>query len=101
MSEGEKLRHHGIDVRRIATLARIHFSEEESESLLLDVDSILEHLDKISTVCVDGVEPSAHSFPLCNVLRSDEVGETFSADCTLMNAPKRRNNQIIVPKVVE
>jgi aspartyl-tRNA(Asn)/glutamyl-tRNA(Gln) amidotransferase subunit C len=50
---------------------------------------------------VDGVEPTAHAFPRYNVWDKDLARKPFSVDLALQNAPKSRNEQILVPKVVE
>ena len=50
---------------------------------------------------MDGVEPTAHAFPRYNVWDQDIAKTPFSIDLALQNAPKSRNEQILVPKVVE
>jgi aspartyl-tRNA(Asn)/glutamyl-tRNA(Gln) amidotransferase subunit C len=52
-------------------------------------------------VNVEGVEPTAHAFPRYNVWDEDVSVEGFSADDALLNAPKARSEQVVVPKVVE
>ncbi|MDR2737801.1 MAG: Asp-tRNA(Asn)/Glu-tRNA(Gln) amidotransferase subunit GatC [Puniceicoccales bacterium] len=91
----------GIDIDRIATLARIHFSEEERADLRRNLDSILGHFEKLSEIDITGVEPSAHAFPLYDVLREDVAGPVFDLETALQNAPKQRNGLVVVPKVVE
>jgi aspartyl-tRNA(Asn)/glutamyl-tRNA(Gln) amidotransferase subunit C len=98
---GAKDGHSRVDIDRIATLARIHFTDEEKDALRTDLLSILDHFGKLAEVDVEGVEPSAHAFPLYNVLRGDDPGPAFDPETALGNAPKQRNNLVIVPKVVE
>jgi len=43
----------------------------------------------------------AHPFPVFNVLGEDEPSETFTPEVALANAPKQRDNQLVVPKVVD
>jgi aspartyl-tRNA(Asn)/glutamyl-tRNA(Gln) amidotransferase subunit C len=52
-------------------------------------------------VNVEGVEPTAHAFPRYNVWDEDIAVEGFSADDALLNAPKARSEQVVVPKVVK
>ncbi|MDR1595353.1 MAG: Asp-tRNA(Asn)/Glu-tRNA(Gln) amidotransferase subunit GatC [Puniceicoccales bacterium] len=99
--ESDKNSKHSMDIDRVAMLARIHFSDGEKKELARNFDSILKFLGKLLEVNVDGVEPSAHAVPLYNVMRGDESGETLPRELALGNAPKKRDNQIIVPKVVE
>ncbi|MDR1433178.1 MAG: Asp-tRNA(Asn)/Glu-tRNA(Gln) amidotransferase subunit GatC [Puniceicoccales bacterium] len=91
----------GIDIDRVATLARIHLTERERSDFRESLNSILAFLSKLSEIDVNGVEPSAHAMPLYNVLRDDVPGKTFDSETALANAPKQRNNLVIVPKVVE
>ncbi|MDR1413526.1 MAG: Asp-tRNA(Asn)/Glu-tRNA(Gln) amidotransferase subunit GatC [Puniceicoccales bacterium] len=90
-----------IDMDRISSLARLHLSEKEKNELSRSLSSILAHINKLSNVDLENIEPSAHAVPLRNVLRSDEIGEAFDVKTALMNAPRQRDNLIIVPKVVE
>jgi aspartyl-tRNA(Asn)/glutamyl-tRNA(Gln) amidotransferase subunit C len=101
MIDRNKNAKHSMDIGRVATLARIHFSDGEREELARNFDSILEFLEKLSEVDVEDIEPSAHAVPLYNVLRDDEPGDTLPREMALSNAPKQRDHQIIVPKVVE
>ena len=50
---------------------------------------------------MSGVEPSAHARAVYNVMRDDAEGSAMPVSEALMNAPKARDNQISVPKVVE
>ncbi|MDR0742348.1 MAG: Asp-tRNA(Asn)/Glu-tRNA(Gln) amidotransferase subunit GatC [Puniceicoccales bacterium] len=92
---------HSVHIENIATLARIHLTEQERQDIEKSLDEILEYFDKLRTVNVEGIEPSAHAFPLYDILRDDEVGTPFDTKTALQNAPRQRNNQVIVPKVVE
>ncbi|MDR1401607.1 MAG: Asp-tRNA(Asn)/Glu-tRNA(Gln) amidotransferase subunit GatC [Puniceicoccales bacterium] len=98
MNENENA---AMDLDHITSLARISLSEDEKNELSKSLPSILSHLKKLSSVDVEKIEPSAHSIPLRNIFRGDEIGQTFAVETALMNAPQQRNDQIIVPKVVE
>ena len=50
---------------------------------------------------VTGVEPTAHAFPLVNIVRPDEVRPSISHEDALRNAPAQANGLFIVPKIVE
>ena len=60
-----------------------------------------DYFKKLSDVNVDGVEPSAHAHAIYNVWREDDEGAAMPVEEALMNAPKKRDNQVVVPKVVE
>ena len=92
---------HQIDIDNIMLLSRLYLSDQEKKDMQSSLETILTHLDKLSSVDVEGVEPSAHVFPLYNVFREDVTAEPWPVETTLKNAPQERNNLIIVPKVVE
>lgn len=90
-----------IDIDYVAKLARIELGEEEKKKFSAQLGQVLEYFEKLSAVDVSGVEPSAHAHALCNVWREDEAEPAMGVEDALMNAPKKRENQIVVPKVVD
>lgn len=90
-----------IDVDYVANLARIELSEQEKEKFKSQFADILKYFDKLNEVDVEGVEPTAHAFPRHNVWDEDEPKSGFSAEEALSNAPAQRQDQIVVPRVIE
>ncbi len=90
-----------IDIDYVAKLARIELSDEEKSKYSKQLGQILEYFEKLSKIDVSGVEPSAHARPVYNVWRTDEESPSMSLEDALMNAPKSRDDQIVVPKVVD
>lgn len=91
-----------IDIDYVANLARIELSEEEKAKLGGQLDDILGYFEKLNAVDVSGVEPMAHARPVFNVWRQgDEAGPTYSPEVLKKMAPEFRENQVVVPKVVE
>jgi len=93
--------HTEIDIEKVATLARLELTDEEKQTYAQQLGQVLEHMDKLNALDLKDVEPTAHSFPLTNVLDEDEAEPGFTPEEALRNAPKRRDNQVVVPKVVE
>lgn len=93
--------HTEIDIDKVATLARLDLTAEEKQTYAKQLGQVLEHMEKLNALDLDDVEPTAHSFPLSNVLDEDEPVEGFTPEQALRNAPQQRDNQIVVPKVVE
>ena len=58
-------------------------------------------MDTLSSLEVEGVDPTAHPAPVLDVLREDEASEGLSREQFLRNAPDRAMDQIRVPKVVD
>ena len=91
-----------IDIDYVADLARIELTDKEKSTLSAQLDDILSHFAKLSAVDVDGIEPMAHTQDIHNVWRtSDTPGETFAAEALNKMSPEQRDNQVVVPKVVE
>ena len=91
-----------IDIDYVANLARIELSEREKAKLGSQLDDILGYFEKLNGVDVEGIEPMAHAHRVSNIWREgDEPGETYSPDVLMKMAPEHRDNQVVVPKVVE
>ena len=90
-----------IDVSYVAELARLELTEEEKATFQPQLESIVEYVDKISSVDVDGVAPMMHGRELVNVFREDVVGESLPAEAALANAPARTGDEFLLPKIVE
>jgi len=90
-----------IDVAYVAHLARLSLSPEEARKIGEQLGSILGYIEKLKEVDVTGVEPTAHAFPLVNVVRPDKVRPSISHEDALRNAPAQANGLFIVPKIVE
>lgn len=91
-----------IDIDYVANLARLDMSDEQKAKLGSQLDDILGYFDKLNAVDVEGVEPMAHAHRVANVWREgDEPGETYAPEVLMSMAPESRDNQVVVPKVVE
>ena len=90
-----------IDIDYVANLARIALSSEERALFSEQLGEILEYIEQLKTVNVDGVEPTAHAFPVTNVWRNDVARPGLSQEEALSNAPEARDGMFVVPKVVE
>ena len=90
-----------INVKYVAELARIRLTEEEKTRFGGQLRQILEYVDKLNQLDVEGIEPMTHAVPLVNVTRKDEVQPSLSNEAALMNAPVSLNGLFQVPKIVE
>lgn len=90
-----------LDIDYVARLARLELTAEEKTIFSRQLGQILGHMDRLNAVDTAGVEPTAHSFPLSNVLDADEPRAPLSRADALRNAPEQRDGQFVVPKVVE
>ncbi|HEY8161134.1 MAG: Asp-tRNA(Asn)/Glu-tRNA(Gln) amidotransferase subunit GatC [Methylocystis sp.] len=88
-------------VRRIAHLARIAVEENEVERLRGELNAILQFVEALSEVDVEGVEPIASVLPMQMKKRVDVVTDGGIADDVLANAPAKEDHYFVVPKVIE
>jgi aspartyl-tRNA(Asn)/glutamyl-tRNA(Gln) amidotransferase subunit C len=94
----------GIDraaVDHVARLARLDLSEEERVRMQAELSTILDHVTKIQALDLDGIAPTAHTVPLRNVMRPDDVKPSLSQEQALDNAPAERDGRFMVPRIVE
>ncbi|PYM20617.1 MAG: Asp-tRNA(Asn)/Glu-tRNA(Gln) amidotransferase subunit GatB [Candidatus Rokuibacteriota bacterium] len=89
------------EVAHVARLARLELSDAELERMRAELDAILAYIDKLSTLDVDGVEPTSHAVPLVNVMRDDEPRPSCPSEEMLANAPDRHGDLFRVPRIIE
>jgi aspartyl-tRNA(Asn)/glutamyl-tRNA(Gln) amidotransferase subunit C len=88
-------------VRRIAHLARIALDEKDVEHLRGELNAILQWVEQLGEVQVEGVEPMTSVTPMRLRMRNDAVTEGGDAGRVLGNAPQDEDGYFVVPKVVE
>ena len=84
-------------VLHVARLARLALSEEEVETMARELSGILEHVDRISQLDLDQVEPTDHVVDLENVLRPDEPRPSWPREQILEQAPDPAEGAFRVP----
>lgn len=81
----------------MARLSRLRLSEEEIDTLTGELSSVLDHVDKLAEVDIEGVDPTSHVVPLENVLRDDEPRPSLDRDLALSQAPDPHDGAFRVP----
>jgi aspartyl-tRNA(Asn)/glutamyl-tRNA(Gln) amidotransferase subunit C len=74
-------------VLHVARLARLRLSEEEVETMTGELSGILDHVDRIGRLDLEGVEPTSHVVALENVLRADVPHASLPREVALAPAP--------------
>ncbi len=87
-------------VKKIANLSKINLSEKESENLKHELNKILDWVDDLKKVDTKMVEPMLSVFNENMKMRDDKV-ELTNTDEILSNAPDKKENFFVVPKVIE
>ncbi len=89
------------DVEHVARLARLALTESERARMREQLSAILQYIDKLKAIDVEGVEPTSHAVPLVNVMRDDEPGPCLPQSDALANAPDRAGEFFRVPRIIE
>ena len=89
------------EVEKIAHLARLDIDDPLKERLSGQLSHILDYIDKLKDVDLEGVIPSSGTAFLNNVLREDVCVESPGPEVTLANAPERDEDFYTVPRVVK
>jgi aspartyl-tRNA(Asn)/glutamyl-tRNA(Gln) amidotransferase subunit C len=84
-------------VLHVAKLARLGLSEDEVERMAGELSGILEHVDRIAALDLDGVEPTSHVVELENVLRADVPHQSLPPEVALASAPDPAEGAFRVP----
>jgi len=92
------------DVLYVAELAHLELTPEEVKKFLPQLDSILQHMQKLNELDTTQVEPMAQvTYPAAAnpSLRADRPHETFTQEVALANAPDASAGYFRVPRVIE
>jgi aspartyl-tRNA(Asn)/glutamyl-tRNA(Gln) amidotransferase subunit C len=89
------------EVRHIAKLARLSFSEDEEKQMASELSAILDYVATLDELDTDAIPPMSHVLEAANVYRDDKPLERISHDEALQNAPDHDGTYFRVPKVIE
>ena len=84
-------------VLHVAKLARLRLSDDEVERMTGELSQILEHVEQMEALDLDGVEPTSHVVALENVLRDDVPRDSMSRERALEGAPEAAADGFRVP----
>jgi aspartyl-tRNA(Asn)/glutamyl-tRNA(Gln) amidotransferase subunit C len=84
-------------VLHVAKLARLGLSDAEVERMAGELSGILEHVDLIAALDLEGVEPTSHVVELENVLRTDKPHQSLPREVALAPAPDPVDGAFRVP----
>ena len=84
-------------VLHVARLARLRLSDEEVDRMAGELSQILEHVETMNELQLDGVEPTSHVVELQNVLREDIPRESLPRERALDQAPDAADGGFRVP----
>ena len=88
-------------INKIAKLSRIKLEEKEADSLIKDLNSILDWVEQLNEVNTEKVEPLSNISLLKLPKREDISENKNNTKEILLNAPDKLEGYFAVPKVVE
>jgi|SRR5689334_109395 len=87
------------DVRHVASLARLGLAPEALQAYVVELNTILEHMDVLSRVDTQGIEPVAGVGASGAPLRPDENKPVELARPIADFAPKTKDGFFLVPRL--
>ncbi len=87
--------------RKVAHLARIAVPDENLPALAQELSQMLDFMEQLNEVDIDGVDPMTSVTPMRLKRRRDGVTDGDQQAKILSNAPDAREGFFAVPKVVE
>jgi aspartyl-tRNA(Asn)/glutamyl-tRNA(Gln) amidotransferase subunit C len=87
-------------VEYVAELARLKFTETETQEFAVQFQNILMYIQAIEQLDLEGVEPLTQISFTENIFREDVVKPSLTLEEALHNAPKRNESFFKVPKVL-
>lgn len=88
-------------VTHISKLARVELTDAEVETFSEQLSEIIGHFDALNAVNTDGVEPTAHTLPIENVMTDDRSRPSLPQDEVLALAPRTDDGYLRVRAVLE
>ncbi len=88
------------EVEHIAKLANLQLNEAELEDYTLQLNKILEYVEKLNELDTENVKPLSHPVEGVNVFREDIMKPSVDREEALKNAPSKDDEFFKVPKVI-
>jgi aspartyl-tRNA(Asn)/glutamyl-tRNA(Gln) amidotransferase subunit C len=75
-------------VDHVARLAQLELSDAEADRMAGELSKVLDHIETIRSLDLEGVEPTSHVIDLVNALRADVPEPSLERDVALAAAPE-------------
>lgn len=89
------------DVEYVAELARLSFSEEEKQDLMVDLNSVLGYIEKLKELDTENTDIIVNPYYIENKFREDEIEPSMELSAVLNNAPDKLEEYVVVPKIID
>ena len=89
------------EVEQIANLAKLSVSENEIDTIMTSLNSVVEMINHINEADTESVKPMANPMDAVQRFRVDEVTESSNKEILLKMASESDEDYYLVPTVVE
>ena len=89
------------DINHIEKLSMLKMSEEEKVKIKGELNKMLNYVDKLNELPLEGREMLVHPIDNKNVYRDDMVKRSMDQKDFLLNAPEKFEDYLQVPIVVD
>ena len=90
-----------IDLKHIARLSRLDLTDADLEAIRPRLQAIIEYVDQLKKLDVEGVPPLDNAVDLTNVRRPDDRRPGLPAEAALGNAPAVAGPYFAVPRIID
>jgi aspartyl-tRNA(Asn)/glutamyl-tRNA(Gln) amidotransferase subunit C len=84
-------------VLHVAKLARLELTEADVERMASELSKVLDHVEKIRELDLEGVPPTAHVVDAAGPMRADQPRPCLDRDVVLASAPEPVDGGFGVP----
>ncbi len=88
------------EVSRVAELARIDLTPQETDRLAGELDVIVDAIAQISSVVSSDIPPTSNPLALVNVFREDIPEAPMSIEDVMASAPAHEDGRFAVPQIL-
>lgn len=88
-------------VQKLAHLSKLEFTDEEIETFIPDFEEVVNYVNKINELDLDGIEPLRYVNEGYGLGREDKVEQPLPKEKVLNIAPKSDSDYYRVPKVID
>jgi len=87
-------------VKKVANLARLEIQDKDIPKLSKQLSDIIQYVETINELNLEGIKPTAHAVEVKNVFRDDVAVDSKIIDKAIVQAPEHEGSFFRVPKVL-
>lgn len=89
------------EVRKIAALSKLEFSDEELETFTSQIEDIMNMAHHLSSVDTENVKPTINVTDAVNIMRGDVAQKPTDRKELMKNVPEHEDGFIKVPAILD